>query len=236
VARKEPHKSGQNGLVTTAIWTFCNDLCNLRRGDRRASKRAGAPFAVALLLALATLGGPVGATALGAGPSAHASLAPTPCTGEHAMPNGRNSVPLDDAALCLMNEIRIAHSLPELHFNAKLARIAAGQASDMVRGHYFSDHSLSGQSPLSRVLASGYALHPSSTHLLTAQNIGYGTGPNATPAGIVKAWMLSPPHRKIILTAAYRDIGVGVARSVPAGLSSRWLGGTYAVEFGTRGH
>jgi uncharacterized protein YkwD len=188
------------------------------------------------MLALATLGGPAGTVALGAAPTAHSALAPTPCAGERTMPNGRNSVQLDDAALCLMNEIRIAHRLPELHFNAKLARIAAGQASDMVRGHYFSDQSLSGQSPLSRVLASGYAVDPASIHLLTAQNIGYGTGPNATPAGIVKAWMLSPPHRKIILTAAYRDVGVGVARSVPSGLSSRWLGGTYAVEFGTRGH
>jgi uncharacterized protein YkwD len=202
----------------------------LRRGDRRASKRAGAPFAVALLLAL-SLAGPLLGSALGAGPSARASLAPTPCAGEHTTPNGRNSVALDNAALCLMNEIRIAHRLPELHFNALLARIAAGQARDMVRGHYFGDQSLSGQTPLSRVMASGYALNPSSVHLLTAQNIGYGTGPNATPAGIVQAWMLSPPHRKIILTAAYH---VGVARSVPSGLSSRWLGGTYAVEFGTR--
>jgi uncharacterized protein YkwD len=190
---------------------------------------------VVLLLALAALGGPLGATALGAGPSARASVAPTPCAGENATPNGRNSTQLDDAARCLMNEIRIAHELPELHFNASLARIAAGQASDMVRGHYFGDQSLSGQSPLSRIIASGYAVHPSSVRLLTAQNIGYGTGPNATPGGIVRAWMLSPPHRKIILNAVYRDVGVGVARSVPSGLSSRWLGGTYAVEFGTRG-
>jgi uncharacterized protein YkwD len=188
-----------------------------------------------LLLALLALAGPLGTAALGSGPTARASVAPTPCAGEHAIPNGRNSRELDDAALCLMNEIRIAQRLPELHFNASLARIASGQASDMVRGHYFGDQSLSGQSPLSRVIASGYAVHPSSVRLLTAQNIGYGTGPNATPAGIVKAWMLSPPHRKIILTAAYRDVGVGVARSVPSGLSSRWLGGTYAVEFGTRG-
>ena len=190
---------------------------------------------VALLLALAALAAAFVDSAFAAGPTARASVAPTPCASEHAMPNGRNSVQLDDAALCLMNELRIAHRLPELHFNAALAQIAAGQASDMVRGHYFSDQSLSGQSPLSRVIASGYALHPSNIHLLTAQNIGYGTGPNATPAGIVKAWMLSPPHRQIILTAAYRDVGVGVARSVPSGLSSRWLGGTYAVEFGTRG-
>jgi uncharacterized protein YkwD len=189
-----------------------------------------------LLLVLAALALPFGGAALGAGPSARASIAPTPCAGEHTMPNGHNSRVLDDAALCLMNEIRIAHRLPELHFNASLARIASGQANDMVRGHYFGDQSLSGQSPLSRIVASGYAVHASSARLLTAQNIGYGTGPNATPAGIVQAWMLSPPHRKIILTAAYRDVGVGVARSVPSGLSSGWLGGTYAVEFGTRSH
>ena len=71
--------------------------------------------------------------------------------------------------------------------------------------------------------------------LLTAQNIGFGTGPHATPAGIVNAWMHSPPHRRIMLTGAYRDAGVGSMASVPSGISSSWLGGTYAVEFGMRG-
>ena len=47
--------------------------------------------------------------------------------------------------------------------------------------------------------------------------------------------MQSAPHRRIMLTAAYRDVGVGAVASVPSGIVSRWLGGTYAVEFGTRG-
>jgi uncharacterized protein YkwD len=152
------------------------------------------------------------------------------------MPSGRNAALLDAATLCLMNVQRTARGMRALRLNGLLARIASGQASDMVRGHYFADQSLSGLSPLSRIMASGYVAHPSAARLLTAQNIGWGTGPNATPAGIVAAWMQSPPHRRIMLTAAYRDAGVGAAPSVPMTLSSsRWLGGTYAVEFGTRG-
>ena len=149
------------------------------------------------------------------------------------MPNGSNGPLLDGAALCLMNHIRAGYHLQPLRYNAHLASVATGQASDMVRGHYFGDQSISGQSALSRIEASGYALRPSALRLMTAQNIGWGTGPNATPAGIVHAWMLSPPHRKIILTGAYRDTGIGVAPAVPQ--ASRLSGGTYAVEFGTRG-
>ncbi|HXP28535.1 MAG TPA: CAP domain-containing protein [Solirubrobacteraceae bacterium] len=149
-------------------------------------------------------------------------------------PNGHNAALIDSATLCLMNELRVEHGLHALHDNDTLASIASGQAGDMVRGGYFGDDSLSGASPTSRIKASGYSLPTSHVRLLTAQNIGWGTGPNATPAGIVKAWMQSPPHRRIILTAAYRDAGVGVSPTVPNGSRSRWLGATYAVEFGAR--
>src|SRR4029077_2888328 len=118
--------------------------------------------------------------------------------------------------------------------NRALAQVATGQARDMVRGDYFGDQSLSGKSPLARIMASSYPVHAASIRLLTAQNIGWGTGPNATPVGIVRAWMESPPHRRIILTGAYRDAGVGFAPDVPSALGVGWLGGTYAVEFGAR--
>ncbi len=157
-----------------------------------------------------------------------------PCTGAETPPNGHNSALVDAATVCLMNDVRIADGLRPLRRNGALATIATGQARDMVRGDYFSDQSLSGQSPLARIIASSYPLARSGARLLTAQNIGWGTGPNATPSGIVAAWMQSPPHRAIILTAAYRDTGVGVAPSVPAQFGSGWSGATYAVEFGAR--
>lgn len=167
--------------------------------------------------------------------SPRASSSAAACPGAYAVPNARNAAVVDAATLCLMNQLRAARGMQPLRANSALERIASGQASDMVRGHYFGDQSLSGQSPLARVMASGYVAHPSAVRLLTAQNIGWGTGPNATPAGIVRAWMHSPPHRRIMLTPAYRDAGVGASPSVPSGIGSRWLGGTYAVEFGTRG-
>jgi uncharacterized protein YkwD len=170
----------------------------------------------------------------GADGAARASASGAGCHGAHVAPNGANAALVDAATLCLMNQVRLAHRLRPLRLNRALAKIAAGQAKDMVRGHYFGDQSISGQSPLARIVASGYPVHTSSVRLMTAQNIGWGTGPNATPAGIVKAWMASPPHRTIILTPVYRDTGVGVSPSVPSKLGSGWLGATYAVEFGAR--
>lgn len=183
-----------------------------------------------LLASIAAL--PCAALALDA--AAPARAATGRCAGADVKPNAHNAALIDSATLCLMNLLRATHGLHPLHDNNTLAAIATGQAGDMVRGDYFGDDSLSGASPLTRIKASGYSVPTSRVRLLTAQNIGWGTGPNATPAGIVKAWMQSPPHRQIILTAAYRDAGVGVTPTVPADLRSHWLGATYAVEFGAR--
>ena len=62
-----------------------------------------------------------------------------------------------------------------------------------------------------------------------------GTLADATPAGIVTAWMHSPPHREIILTAAFRDAGAGVVPAVPSVIAPGAPGATYAIEFGVRG-
>ena len=186
----------------------------------------------ALLLALLALA----CTAASGVAAVRARTATAACAGADVAPDGQNAALIDTATLCLMNQQRAARGMRPLRLNHALARIASGQARDMVRGHYFADQSLSGQSPMARVIASGYVAHPTTVSLITAQNIGWGTGPNATPAGIVRAWMNSPPHREIMLTAAYRDAGVGASPSVPSALGTRWLGGTYAVEFGTRGH
>ncbi len=208
---------------------------HLPGGASRARRHPGVPLVVTLLLALGAFAASVGGAAGSTGDSALASPAAVPCAGEDSSPNGHNAALIDSATLCVMNEVRAAHHLPALHFNASLGRIASGQARDMVRGHYFGDQSISGQSPLSRILASSYVAHQAKLRLHAAQNIGWGTGHTATPAGIVKAWMESPPHRAIILTGSYRDAGVGVSPSVPSGFSGQWHGGTYAAEFGTRG-
>lgn len=136
------------------------------------------------------------------------------------------------ATLCLVERERETYHLGLLRPNSSLQRIAAAQAKDMVVGDYFGDNSLAGGTPWQRVTASPYAVGARS--LATAQNIGWGTAELATPAAMVNGWMLSPPHRQIMLTGGYRDIGVGVAPAVPSSLTDGLPGATYTVEFAAR--
>ena len=47
--------------------------------------------------------------------------------------------------------------------------------------------------------------------------------------------MASPTHRAIILSAAYRDAGVGLRPALPRVLRAGSRGATYAMEFATGG-
>jgi len=143
---------------------------------------------------------------------------------------GRAAV-IDRATLCLINHIRIRHGLRRLHHSRALGGVAIGQAHDMVRGDYFADHSLLGQPPSARIMVALHRAGPAGFSVSTAQNIGWGAGRAATPAGIVRAWMHSPPHRRIMLSPAFRKAGVGVAPALPRALGRGSAGATYAVEF-----
>jgi uncharacterized protein YkwD len=171
-------------------------------------------------------------------PLAHAGgafAAPRPapsCPNAELQPTATNLAQINAATLCLINRVRTAHRLRGLRLSSPLQSVAAGQARDMVLGDYFGDRSLSGRTPLQRILATRYPGR--AWRLATAQNIGWATGPLATPAGMVEAWMHSPPHREIILTSSFRDVGVGVTPAAPSSLSQGLEGATYTIEFGQR--
>lgn len=195
---------------------------------RRALSMLGA---AALLGAWAWLG-PAGASAASGG-------APTgkrrtrSCGAVDALPSAANLRRVRAATLCLIERERRSRDLAWLRSDGSLQRIATSQAEEMVAGDYFGDDSLSGWTPLQRIAKSRYGA--GANGLRTAQNIGWGTDGLATPAGMVRGWMLSPPHRKIMLTGGYRDIGVGVAPAAPARLGQGARGATYTVEFAARG-
>jgi uncharacterized protein YkwD len=154
------------------------------------------------------------------------------CSGASLRPTPANIARVATATLCLIEREREAHHLGLLRSNASLRRIAASQAKEMVVGDYFGDNSLAGGTPWQRITASHYA---SGAHgLAAAQNIGWGTEQMATPSGMVNIWMLSPPHREIMLKSGYRDIGVGVAPAAPSSLTGGEPGATYTVEFAVR--
>ena len=154
------------------------------------------------------------------------------CKGTSLRPTRANLARVSAATLCLIEHVRLSYRLEPLHSNSSLRHISSKQASEMVIGEYFGDDSLSGWTPMQRIAASAYAARARS--LSAGQNIGWGSGELATPAAMVRAWMLSPPHREIMLSGDYRDIGVGIAPAAPRRSTGGLPGATYVVEFASR--
>jgi uncharacterized protein YkwD len=155
-----------------------------------------------------------------------------PCANANLRPTPSDLAAIDTATLCLVNQVRALSHLRPVHFSSPLQSVAAGQALDMVQSDYFGDDSPSGETPMQRILATPYSVH--AARVKAAQNIGWATGPLATPAAMLQAWMSSPPHRAILLTSSFHDIGVGVTPAAPSSLSQGLAGATYTLELGQR--
>jgi uncharacterized protein YkwD len=154
------------------------------------------------------------------------------CAGANLRPTTSDQHALAVATLCLVNGIRAADELGPLHSNHELARVASGEAHQLVTLDYFADVSPTGVTPLAMITAARYP-RPARPFSY-GQNLAWGTEAGATPASIVEAWMASPPHRAIILEPAFRDVGVAALASVPAAKAQGHPGATYAMEFGRR--
>ena len=154
------------------------------------------------------------------------------CHGEHTPPSSSNLALMDAATTCLINRERTRYGLRPLRPNSVLQKVAGDQATEMVIGDYFGDDSMTGMTPMQRIAVSHYAWRVHSLRI--GQNIGWGTGTLATPQAMVEGWMDSPPHREIILTAGYRNIGSGIAPSAPPALADGMRGATYSVELAVR--
>ena len=62
------------------------------------------------------------------------------------------------------------------------------------------------------------------------EDLAWGAGRRGSAQGIVRAWMHSPEHRKVILTASYREVGIGLVWGAPRRVSLP--AATYTADFG----
>jgi uncharacterized protein YkwD len=164
-------------------------------------------------------------------PTTHATTHAS-CRGAHLRPSVRNVRAVDAATLCLIDRLRREHGLRPLRANRALSVVAASQAKSMVLGDYFADDRPSGRTPMSLVAVTRY--RRPTARIAVGENIAWGTGSETTPARIVAAWLASPPHREVMLSAEYRDAGVSVTPAVPAVLHAQGRGATYVIELGAR--
>lgn len=163
---------------------------------------------------------------------ASAAVAPHPsgvaCANATRSPAGAKDARAVRATLCLINAVRRQHGLHTVRLDRQLAVAALGHSRDMVRRRYFAHETPEGLSPAGRVAATGYLR---GHRWLVGETLAWWS-PNAAPATIVDAWMHSPPHRRVLLEPAFRDVGLGLVAGVPT--AGKRGGATYTADFGFR--
>ena len=150
------------------------------------------------------------------------------CDGAKALPGEASISTLRSATLCLINRRRARHGLRRLRSDAELRAAAQRHSEQMAARDFFSHVSPGGADIVDRLKAAGFITARASWHV--GENIGWGSGAGATPAGMVRAWMNSAGHRANILRGSFRRIGIGIAAGAP--VPADGPAATYTTDFG----
>jgi uncharacterized protein YkwD len=145
-------------------------------------------------------------------------------------PRTAPTIRLARAAVCLINNRRVARGLPRLRINHRLSRAAKWHTHDMVRRSYFGHVSHRGRDVVDRLYGAHYLGGRFSWAV--GENLAWGSGSLGTPRKIVQAWMKSPGHRRNMLDRRFREIGIGVIASGP--VRTDLPAATYTTTFGVR--
>ena len=103
----------------------------------------------------------------------------------------------------LVQRYRRSRNLPELQWDARVAKVAQAHSEDMFRRGYFSHVNPDGQSPFDRLLFAGIR------YRAAAENIAQG---QETPEEVFGSWVNSPGHRRNLDNPAFTHQGIGLYR------------------------
>ncbi len=136
------------------------------------------------------------------------------------------------AVVCLINERRAARGRPRVEDHPALREAAVRHSRRMLRERCFA-HRCAGEPDLAgRLLATPYL--PCGCEWKIAENIAWGEGRAGTARAIVRSWMRSAPHRKVMLTSRFQRLGVGVLKGRPSSPGDRGAA-TYTADSGFKG-
>jgi uncharacterized protein YkwD len=112
---------------------------------------------------------------------------------------------LERAVLAEVNALRRSRGLSFLRLSDSLTRAADQHSAEMARLGYFAHESADG-SAFDRRVARYYSW-TKSRYWSVGENLLWSS-PGVDAAGALRLWLNSPPHRKNLLTARWREIGL----------------------------
>jgi len=158
-----------------------------------------------------------------------ALLGPASATAAQSCPSG----PATRASVvCELNAVRAAEGQAPLRQRASLTTAARNHARDMVARRYFAHDNPEGIGPGGRARRAGYM--DAAERWRIGEVLLWSRGTQLTASAAVQAWLNSSGHRRIILTPAYRDAGIGLADGAPVGDPSDTPALTISVVVGRR--
>jgi uncharacterized protein YkwD len=139
---------------------------------------------------------------------------------------------LEQDVLARVNDVRRSHGLRPVRLSAALGAAAAQHSAEMARRGYFS-HDSAGGGPFDRRIARFYPM-ASHRYWSVGENLLWSS-PDVDGARAIGMWMTSPEHRKILLTARWREIGLSAVHVAAAPGAYRGLEVTIlTADFGVR--
>jgi uncharacterized protein YkwD len=142
-------------------------------------------------------------TAVGGSASAAAT-----CTGADRLATDATVAQTRAALTCLINAARAGRDLEPLRVENHLQTAAQRYARALDPAKPLT-HSRGGSTPLDRIADAGYGR--GAAGFSAAETLGRSQGALSAPTIRVTAWLASASTRRLLLSAKYRDVGIGVA-------------------------
>ena len=120
---------------------------------------------------------------------------------------------LEGQVLEAINEVRRTNGLSELRLNPALSLAALGHSQSMARRGFFSHDGYNGAPFWTRIKP---RYRPQRGNFWgVGENIVWSS-PDLSADDAIQTWLDSPPHRKNLLTPAWREVGLGAVLALGA--------------------
>jgi uncharacterized protein YkwD len=124
--------------------------------------------------------------------------------GPSASPSIDQATAIERRAFDKTNQVRVAHGMAVLAWDAELCRMAREHSQSMARQGYFSHETLEGLQLKDRARAKGIP-----RFRVIGENIAYNKGYEDPGGFAVERWMISPGHRANILYIGFQAAAIG---------------------------